>query len=204
MLVVFWLVQTSCLTYIYYMYMYVLCNILLITMLGKIRLLFVLTTLWALLFGQVTGIQHCPSGWLAWNQSCYMMTPTKMLWRDVHQLCRSFGARMAVPSSDEENQFINQVASEIQEETWIDCTDKDEEGKWICSEDEVAGASYRNWWDNQPNDWPGSGDGTGADFTTLYGSGNWVDFGDQLKYSMCEMKSVCLQCCTITADNNCY
>ena len=67
----------------------------------------------------------------------------------------------------------------------------------------MAGAGYRNWGEKQPNDCPGSGDGTGADFATLQKTGIWADYGDKLKYSMCEMKSVCLQCCTITVDN-CY
>ena len=65
-----------------------------------------------------------------------------MLWRDVHPLCEGFSARMAVPSSDAENQFMALIATKLESRVWFDCTD---EATWICSEDEVAGSGYRKW-----------------------------------------------------------
>ena len=103
---------------------------------------------------------------------------------------------------------MNQVTSEIVGGLWIDCTDQDEEGKWVCAEDEEAGIGYRNWRVEQPNDWsPNSDQGsTGADFSCLeVGTpGFWSDYSDQPEYSLCEMKSTCLQCCIITAENDCH
>ena len=114
---------------------------------------------------------------------------------------------MAVPGSEEENKFMAQVASKLNTDRglWIDCTDKDEEGTWVCSEDDLTGSRYRNWESVQPNNYPGNGDGTGADFAEMWadGSGWWSDVSDFPQYSMCERKSTCntdLECRNATAD----
>ena len=157
----------------------------------------------AFTLGQVTTVQHCPPGWLAWNQSCYMMTSTPMLWTDVHQLCRSSGAHMAVPSSDAENQFMGQLYATLNTTKgrglWIGCSDREAEGNWVCAEDEEEGMGYRNWAVTQPNNYPEIIQGNGADYARLQKSSFWADFDDQPEYAMCEMKSTVMQCCT-----NCY
>ena len=148
----------------------------------------------------------CPVGWLGWNQSCYTATPTPMLWTDAKTLCHSYGARMAVPSSGEENQFMTTFLSKLGNSTciWIDCTDGADEGMWVCSEDEVTGMGYRNWNPQgaQPNDYPNN-DGNGADFGLLQPGGFWADYYDSfLCHSMCKMAPTCtspMQCQAVNA-----
>ena len=147
---------------------------------------------------QINCMEYCPPGWMDWNQSCYMITPRPMLWRDVHQLCRSFGARMAVPSSDGENQFISDVALKLQSPLWIDCTDKDNEGMWVCSEDVSPGTGYRQFSPGQPNDYPGEADF--AQMNTNYRR-TWSDQPDKLTFSMCEMKKTCSSILSCQAAN---
>ena len=115
-----------------------------------------------------------------------------MLWRDVHPLCEGFSARMAVPSSDAENQFMALIATKLESRVWFDCTDEAIEGTWICSEDEVAGSGYRKWnvLHGQPNNKAG-GTSVGVDFAEMASDGLWADSVDQLFYSMCEMKPIC-------------
>ena len=167
--------------------------------------MYLTTVLLALILGQVASIQHCPPGWLEWNQTCYMITPTPMLWGDVQQLCRGFGARMAVPSSDQENLYMATIGRKTRSDIWIDCTDGAAEGRWICAEDEIRGTGYRKWngRSGQPNGVPLGADGSAADFASLGRDNLWGDRGDKLQYSICEMKPMCgssLECHAINAD----
>ena len=97
--------------------------------------LFIEIVFMAFALGQIAAVHDCPEDWMEWSQSCYKVTPTAMLWRDVRPWCQNLGARMAVPSSKEENTFLAQLATAVNSDLWIDCTDEEEEGRWVCSED---------------------------------------------------------------------
>ena len=99
---------------------------------------------------------------------------------------------------------MTRLAASRDADLWIDCTDSDEEGVWVCSEDSATGVSYRNWTPDEPNNYPGNRDGSGADFARLLPTGSWRDTNNRLLHSVCEMEPTCMQCCTITAENECH
>ncbi|XP_033639098.1 perlucin-like protein [Asterias rubens] len=90
----------------------------------------------------------CPESWHYWGNSCYQITETAFTWSDAKRECRNMGGVLGVPSSDEENEFIGQLADGV---VWIDCNDLEEEGRWKCREGNVE-VAYRNWMSGEPND----------------------------------------------------
>ena len=103
----------------------------------------------------------CPESWHYWGNSCYMVTETRFTWADARDECINLGGVLAVPSSDQENEFTAQLSNEI---VWIDCNDREVEGRWKCEEGKVE-VAYRNWDPNEPNN---QGDEDCAAFDTQF------------------------------------
>ena len=96
----------------------------------------------------------CPESWHYWGNSCYMVTETRFTWADARDECINLGGVLAVPSSDQENEFIGQLTDG---RVWIDCNDIQKEGMWKCREGKVE-VAYRNWFDGEPNNSFGVGE----------------------------------------------
>ena len=47
----------------------------------------------------------CPTGWVAWQDACYILLPDKMDWEQGHRVCDRPGTSMIVPDSQEEHNF---------------------------------------------------------------------------------------------------
>ena len=64
----------------------------------------------ALLAMVVGGLQAllapCPTGWVAWQDACYILLPAKMDWEQGRRVCDRPGTSMIVPDSQEEQDFI--------------------------------------------------------------------------------------------------
>ena len=91
----------------------------------------------------------CPKSWHYWGNSCYKITETTFTWADANDECRQLGGVLALPSSDQENNFIANTFQNV-EHCWIDCNDLDVEGSWECREGNVD-ITYRNWYAGEPN-----------------------------------------------------
>ena len=48
----------------------------------------------------------CPTGWVAWQDACYILLPDKMDWEQGRRVCDRPGTSMIVPDSQEEQDFI--------------------------------------------------------------------------------------------------
>ncbi|XP_071797277.1 C-type lectin domain family 4 member M-like [Asterias amurensis] len=131
-------------------------------------------------------LSSCPTGWVKWHQSCYILLPDMMNWMQAEAACNRLGSNLIVPDSKEENDFIYEWAVRGNEGMWIGCTDAAQEGVWLCG---GQPARFTNWW--YPHD-PHHND-TGlncARMTVAYG-GLWSDIlkcdSDAYKLAACEM-----------------
>ena len=77
---------------------------------------------------------HCPRQH-QWGASCYLETESKFPWSSARDECAKLGGILAVPQSQEENDFIVDYVISANSTAWIDCTDKQTEGVWVCEED---------------------------------------------------------------------
>jgi hypothetical protein len=71
-------------------------------------------------------------------------------WKEAKDLCESFGGRLAVITSEEQNRWVTGLMNAVGlAEAWIGATDEVEEGKWVW----VDGTPmvYSNWDVGQPN-----------------------------------------------------
>ncbi|XP_071797225.1 uncharacterized protein [Asterias amurensis] len=93
-------------------------------------------------------LSSCPTGWVKWRQSCYILLPEKMHWMQAEAACKRPGSNLIVPDSEEENNFIYEWAVRGNEGMWIGCTDAAQEGVWLCG---GQPARFTNWYPNHPN-----------------------------------------------------
>ncbi|XP_071795637.1 CD209 antigen-like protein D [Asterias amurensis] len=124
----------------------------------------------------------CPESWHYWGNSCYKITEPRFTWSDAKDECRNLGRVLGVPSSNPENEFTAQLSEGV---VWIDCNDREVEGRWKCKEGNVE-VAYRNWNYNEPNN---QGDEDCAAFyTTWWGSRKWNDLEcSRLERALCKM-----------------
>ena len=94
-------------------------------------------------------LSSCPTGWVKWRQSCYILLPEMMNWMQAEATCKRLGSNLIVPDSKEENDFIFDWAVKGNEGLWIGCTDAAQEGVWLCG---GQPARFINWRDDSPRD----------------------------------------------------
>ena len=70
-----------------------------------------------------------------WGISCYKISETKFTWSDARDECKNLGCVLAVPSSDQENEFAAQLSDGV---VWIDCNDQEVGGGVDGSAERVA------------------------------------------------------------------
>ncbi|XP_071796371.1 perlucin-like [Asterias amurensis] len=93
----------------------------------------------------------CPKLWHQWGDACYLITDTFIKWSAARDECRILGGYLAVPSSLEENNAIGSLITEEHKRAWIDCTDQESDGKWVCMENGRE-VTYIHWKENsQPS-----------------------------------------------------
>ena len=86
-------------------------------------------------------------------------------WQSAKLACEALGGHLAVITSKEEAEFINQLANGAY--LFLGATDQEEEGTWVW----IDGSewSYTNWYPDQPNDYDDE------DYLATYDEGEWVD-----------------------------
>ncbi|XP_071797710.1 C-type lectin domain family 4 member M-like [Asterias amurensis] len=87
-------------------------------------------------------LSSCPTGWVKWRQSCYILLPDKMNWMQAEAACNRPGSNLIVPDSKEENDFIFKWAVKGNGGMLIGCTDAAQEGVWLCG---GQPARFTNW-----------------------------------------------------------
>ena len=87
-------------------------------------------------------LSSCPTGWVKWRQSCYILLSEKMNWMQAEAACKRLGSNLIVPDSKEENDFIFEWAVKGNGGMWIGCTDAVQEGVWLCG---GQPARFTNW-----------------------------------------------------------
>ncbi|XP_022106943.1 C-type mannose receptor 2-like [Acanthaster planci] len=91
----------------------------------------------------------CIDPWKKWGRFCYLLTKQPNSFDDARHTCRKLGAKMAVPRSDQENDFMASHA--LGSTVWIACSDRKQEGDWKC---EGSGErNYTNWGSGQPDNY---------------------------------------------------
>ena len=126
----------------------------------------------------------CPESWHYWGNSCYKITETALTWSDAIDECKNLGGVLAAPSSDQENDFIVNLMPE-NSAVWIDCNDKEVEGRWKCREGNVE-VAYRNWNDGEPNDADG-GEDCAVLIEQFARNRQWDARCSRLEISLCKM-----------------
>ncbi|XP_038069349.1 C-type lectin lectoxin-Lio3-like [Patiria miniata] len=127
----------------------------------------------------------CPPGWLKWQQSCYILLPDKMNWFEASEACNRPGSSLAVPNSQEENDFIWKSVGPQTDGMWIGCTDAAQEGIWLCGGQPLA---FSNWYPGNPHS---DNQLNCARMTAYGGGGSWADSvpcgSSNRKPAACEM-----------------
>ncbi|XP_038066745.1 NACHT, LRR and PYD domains-containing protein 3-like [Patiria miniata] len=66
----------------------------------------------------------------------YYVHSVPVAWAQAKEFCQKMGGNLLMPKSSEENAFANSLLQEHGASTaWFDCSDRMEEGKWLCSDE---------------------------------------------------------------------
>ena len=132
------------------------------------------------------------------GNSCYQLLMATMKFDEGLQACSAMGARVVVPGSKNENQYIWEMMKNhhlSDGRVWIGCTDEHEEGMWMYADDPGTKCKILSWAQGEPNNQEGD-----EHCTQMWGSkdGKWVDIECSVTASViCEYNSTpeltCLQ-----------
>ena len=133
----------------------------------------------------------CPAPWRPWGVGgCYRLT-AGMPWAEASEACRRMGAAMAVPGSLVENDFIVSIGrGEDFEGVYIDCQDREVEGRWQCG-------NFTHWSPGEPNS---KGD---EDCAAIVVNSNemWLDVPCDYSFpAICRRDCVPVYCFTANGD----
>ncbi|XP_078374702.1 EGF-like repeat and discoidin I-like domain-containing protein 3 isoform X1 [Oculina patagonica] len=94
----------------------------------------------------------CPSYWRPFGASFYAVISIPKSWTQAEAFCKLMDARLAKIESNEENAFIESIASLTNAPYgyWIGLTDAGMENHWKWSDGSSLGL-YTNWGTNEPN-----------------------------------------------------
>ncbi|XP_071807017.1 snaclec agkisacutacin subunit A-like [Asterias amurensis] len=141
----------------------------------------------SLCFSILSGIQAiCPSGWLTWQNSCYILLPQKMTWFDAKMVCDRPGSSMIVPNTHSEHDFIwHELGANKGDNLglWIGCR-RVQEADTVCSDNNNNNnLQFKNWAQGQPD----KGNEECIRMAHTFG-GKWGDSNCTLdKFAACEM-----------------
>ncbi|KAM9211143.1 C-type lectin domain family 10 member A-like [Dugong dugon] len=100
-----------------------------------------------------------PSNWVDHEGSCYWFSPSQKSWSQAEDYCQLSGAHLVVINSLEEKNFVQGNMGSL--EFWIGLNDPEGVWKWVDGTD--YDTNFRNWDENQPDNWDGHGLGGGED-----------------------------------------
>ncbi|XP_049717122.1 C-type lectin domain family 10 member A-like isoform X7 [Elephas maximus indicus] len=118
-----------------------------------------------------SGNTHCCTYWVEHEGSCYWFSHSKKSWSEAEGYCQLSGAHLVVINSLEEQNFVQDYIGSF--ESWIGLNDPEGVWKWVDGTD--YDTNFKNWDENQPDDWDGHGLGGGEDCAHIQTSGKWND-----------------------------
>nr|XP_060613787.1 brevican core protein isoform X1 [Anolis sagrei ordinatus] len=118
-------------------------------------------------------LEHCRSGWEAFQGSCYRHFPRRRSWEEAEAQCRAQGAHLASIATPEEQDFLNSRAptERYKEYQWIGLNDRTIEGDFQWSDGSPL--LYENWHPGQPDSYFLSGENCAV--IVWHDQGQWSD-----------------------------
>ncbi|KAM3623148.1 uncharacterized protein V6R79_007635 [Siganus canaliculatus] len=112
---------------------------------------------------------RCPSSWIKFDNSCYLISDTSKSWNDGRDMCKDHGADLVIISNIMEQAFI----TSLKEEVWIGLTDKEKEDTWKWVNGEAVATTY--WKQGEPIN-AGGGEDCVLILNIFPKINNWNDF----------------------------
>ncbi|XP_077862274.1 macrophage mannose receptor 1-like [Saccoglossus kowalevskii] len=123
--------------------------------------------------GYPEGSQNCAPGWTMFQDSCFYLGGAQgsQSWYEASDECAGLGGHLAVIDSKALNDFLQNFGLTY---SWIGLHDVNNEGnfEWVDGT-QLKGGAYKNWDNDQPDDWqePISNE----DCVEMRSSGKWND-----------------------------
>ena len=125
--------------------------------------------------GYQGSIETIPSNAAHFNGSAYQVYSASMTWYEAKAFCESIGGHLATITSQEEQEFVEQMVLRHGDLSmfWIGLFDEDWEWKWVTGEP----LSYTNWSPGEPTGGQTAGQPFGLMFnqTEYFELGKWLD-----------------------------
>ncbi|XP_011415448.2 ladderlectin [Magallana gigas] len=102
-------------------------------------------------------VESCFTGWIQFQNKCYMFNSMAKEWGVASGYCQAFNAKLAEPRTEEEGHFLTSHAQKIGGNFWIGVTDLIEEDMWMyASTQELVNMTSSLWSTNEPNGYTSS------------------------------------------------
>ncbi|XP_063787741.1 CD209 antigen-like protein C isoform X2 [Pseudophryne corroboree] len=124
--------------------------------------------------------RSCDSGWLQFEDSCYLLTSSRSNWTTAQSACERLQSNLAIITSRKEQVFLNYQMSE--RHYWIGLTDVETENKfkWVDGTT-LSLTSFSNWGNGNPDN------KNDEDCVQLRDCGRWNDAQcSGVNYAICE------------------
>ncbi|XP_069460032.1 CD209 antigen-like protein C isoform X1 [Ambystoma mexicanum] len=126
---------------------------------------------------------QCPTGWLAFNNTCYFFSRSSVTYDSAKQSCAVQNSRVVILNNKEEVNFLIQHTGS--KGYWISLTDIDTEGKWHWGDGTPL--TFSNWNKGEPNN-----DKNNEDCVEMRPDGFWNDLPCSTKFNfICEATLSC-------------
>ncbi|XP_062596426.1 ladderlectin-like [Saccostrea cucullata] len=95
--------------------------------------------------------KSCPSNWISFGSSCYMIIAQKKSWDNAAIKCLQYGAKLVEIETKEENNFLKQRTSIYnRKEFWIGGIDEFLEGRFVWAST-GSSLTFTDWNKGEPN-----------------------------------------------------
>ncbi|XP_063397229.1 low affinity immunoglobulin epsilon Fc receptor-like [Mytilus trossulus] len=109
----------------------------------------------------------CHTGWIHFQNSCYLFGNDKLNWYEASSSCLSHHANLVEVETVHEETFLKTTARAFGTHFWLGARDDITEGSWVWSADD-SDLDYNDWYPNEPNN-----SGGNEDCLELSGEHSW-------------------------------
>ncbi|KAK7492750.1 hypothetical protein BaRGS_00016055, partial [Batillaria attramentaria] len=100
---------------------------------------------------ELTSHHSCQAaGWVGFQTSCYKLVKNATTWASAKKYCQALHGKLAEIGSEEENEFVEQLARQGGRSVWLGGTDAESEGSWVWDSSGNA-LQFKNWITGEPN-----------------------------------------------------
>ncbi|XP_022337605.2 perlucin-like [Crassostrea virginica] len=97
-------------------------------------------------------VESCLTGWVQFQDKCYMFNSMAKEWGVASGYCHAFNAKLAEPQTEAEGHFLSSHAQKLGGNFWIGVTDLIEEDIWMYpSTQRLFNMTSSLWSANKPN-----------------------------------------------------